>query len=381
MAETSRMSDRIQRALKSPEQSRLESALQELRDSRRSGDRFAMIREAAVESTRLRIPTRSSIAFRVLDEAIEPAVERAQDAHYTAVTAAGGKRKASSAGLEDAIDNYKQSLSHIDTSEMYFDLHCDQIRAKITKVVESGVFKKTEFCGAIEVSNASVNIFLKMRGAFRGATSKAFIHAWDWFKQREIAGLKLPDPNKRRQTAAVRAALTAATADGASYPGASAGASTSATASALVSPISPAPNSGSTSGAPPSIPDIGGIHLPGEDTDEVPVYDTCTEVREKIDAHLLAHKGLTQAQFCRDIYAHGLKSPTRCKGIQPKQLSDFRHKQGSNAGATSSVFYAASVYFEKIRLAQGAPKSAHRLEMERRWGPEGFDRDHDDRAP
>ncbi|KAK8022846.1 hypothetical protein PG993_013613 [Apiospora rasikravindrae] len=287
-----------------------------------------MIREAVKEGTHLHVPTRSSIA-----------VERAKDAHYTTVTAIGRKRRASSASLQDAIDSYKQNLSHIDTSEIYIDLH---------------------------FSNASVNIFLKMRGPFQGATSKAFIQAWDSFKQRKLAGLKLPDPNKRRQTEAARAVL--------------------ATAAAQTEPrtLVQVPASAQRRvhfGAPPSIPDISSIHLPGEDTDEVPVYDTCTVIREEIDAHLLAYEGLTQVQVCRDIYAHGLKSPTRCKGIQPKQLSDFRHKQGSNAGATRSVFCAAYVYFEKIRLAQGAPKSAHRLEMESRWGPEGFDRDRDDRTP
>ncbi|KAK8057000.1 hypothetical protein PG996_010937 [Apiospora saccharicola] len=317
-----------------------DTALDELRHSRRTGDRFAMMRQAVEES--VRIPTNRSVAFGVLTKDNEAAVTRTKAAHRaatatTASASAGRKRKASS--LQDDMDDYKQSLPHIKTSGMHVDLDCDQVRARINKVVDSGVMKKTEFCDAIGASNAAVNAFLKKPwGPLDGANSKAFYKAWDWFKQREIAGLKLPNVNKRRQTEAARAA-----ADRPANTGASAGANL------------------------------------GEETDEVPIHDTCDVAREKIDEHLATCR-VSQAQFCRDIHAHGLNSPTRCKGIQPKQLTEFRHKNGSNAGATSIVFYAAYVYFEKIRLAQDQPKSKFRLEMEKRW-PDGFDRKHDDRMP
>jgi hypothetical protein len=35
------------------------------------------------------------------------------------------------------------------------------------------------------------------------------------------------------------------------------------------------------------------------------------------------------------------------------------------------VFYAAYVFFEKVRLAEGKPKSKHRVEMEEIWGGKG----------
>lgn len=35
------------------------------------------------------------------------------------------------------------------------------------------------------------------------------------------------------------------------------------------------------------------------------------------------------------------------------------------------MFYAAYVYFEKVRLAEGKPKSKHRLKMEEIWGDKG----------
>ncbi|KAJ3542997.1 hypothetical protein NM208_g3800 [Fusarium decemcellulare] len=132
----------------------------------------------------------------------------------------------------------------------------------------------------------------------------------------------------------------------------------------------------STSKATKALPDISDIQLYREETDEVPVYDDCNEIRRKIKAHMKT-PGLTQAQFCRDLYAQ-LNAP-KCKGIQSKQLTDFCRAKGANAGAKSSVFYAAYVYFEKLRIAQGKPLTKHRMDMEAVW-PGGFPRDRDDRT-
>lgn len=123
------------------------------------------------------------------------------------------------------------------------------------------------------------------------------------------------------------------------------------------------------------IPDISDIHFHDEKTDNVPVFDSADEIRKKINAHLKT-PGLTQAQFCRDLFAQ-LQAPT-CKAIQSKQLADFRAKKGPLSGCTSSVCYTAYVLFEKIRLAKGKPKSAHRLEMEKAHRG-GVDRTHDGR--
>ncbi|CAJ2504331.1 Uu.00g117250.m01.CDS01 [Anthostomella pinea] len=125
------------------------------------------------------------------------------------------------------------------------------------------------------------------------------------------------------------------------------------------------------------LPDTSAIRLPGEETNQVPVYDSCDEIRKKINAHLKT-PGLTQAQFCRDIHAQ--LNQAKSKGIQSKQLADFRSKKGPNAGAKSVVFYSAYVYFEKLRIAQKKPKSSHREKMEEVWGAAGIDREHDHTA-
>ncbi|KAI0835656.1 hypothetical protein F5Y06DRAFT_275952 [Hypoxylon sp. FL0890] len=252
------------------------------------------------------------------------------------------KKRKSETSLDDEIAAYKQHLD-ISTDNLDIDITCNQLRGKINKLLDNGIMKKGEFCRAIGCNANSVNTFLSKRGSMEGEFSSVYTNAWSWFKQRELAGLKMPNTKKRQKTEAAAVA------------------------------------SASNSGATSSIPgiDISSVQLPGEETDSVPVYDTCDEIRKKINAHLQT-PGVTAAQFCRDIYAQ-LKQP-KVKSFQSKQLSDFRGKKGPTAGCTSLVFYAAYVYFEKKRIAEGKPKSQHRVNMEKIWAKEGgFDREHDGR--
>lgn len=217
----------------------------------------------------------------------------------------------------------------------------------MNKLFDSGVMNKAEFCRATGTNSNSLNNFLKQKGTYGGSGSCVWRNAYDWFKQREVMGLKMPDPKKRRIAEAKKNEAEGKTSKGKSS-------STSVT----------------------GLPDISNIHLPDEEIDDVPVYDDCDEIRRKINAHLMT-TNVTQAQFCRDLYAQ-FKVPT-CKGIQSKQLSDFRSTKGSNCGAKSSVYYAAYVYFEKLRIAQGKPMSQHHaLNMD--LNPGGLPRDVDGRA-
>ncbi|KAK8131031.1 hypothetical protein PG984_007469 [Apiospora sp. TS-2023a] len=137
---------------------------------------------------------------------------------------------------------------------------------------------------------------------------------------------------------------------------------------------------GSSPGGPPLTdgPDLSRIHLEVGDDGLVPVFDTCDEVRLKINEHMKNTPGLTAAQFCRDLYVH-LRG-TKFTGLQSKQLNDFKAKEGPRAGCSSSLFYAAYVFFEKLRIAQGQPKSQHRITMETIWASQGgFDLKNDGR--
>ncbi|SCV50057.1 uncharacterized protein FFB14_11246 [Fusarium fujikuroi] len=182
---------------------------------------------------------------------------------------------------------------------------------------------KAEFCRATGANSNSLNKFLKQKGPFGGSNSAVWRNAYVWFQQREVMGLKMPDAKKRQLKQSKKEA--------------------------------------------PDGTHSKGVALP--DINDVPIFDDCDEIRRKINAHMKI-PSMTQAQFCRDIYAQ-FKAPM-CKGIQSKQLSDFRK-------AKSSVFYGAYVYFEKMRIAQKKPVTKHRVEMTF-MHPGGIPRDRDDRT-
>lgn len=117
-------------------------------------------------------------------------------------------------------------------------------------------------------------------------------------------------------------------------------------------------------------PELDKVRLRGEKRAAVPVFDSCDEIRAKLDAYLSHPQRPTRAHFCSVLHAQ-LKA-TSSKGIWGIQLQLFRSKQGLSAGNNMSIYYAAYIFFEKLRIAEGRPKSSHRLEMERLY-PRGLE--------
>nr|POE56421.1 hypothetical protein CFP56_50965 [Quercus suber] len=180
-------------------------------------------------------------------------------------------------------------------------------------------------------------------GKFKGDGSDVYFAAAEYFMTREAQGKKLPT----RASAQKKQKVSTESGDQAAK----------------------------TKNKKVEVPDVSNIHLDGEDTDSVKVFDTCDEVRRKITAHLSKYTGLTKAQFGRDVLSC-LHASKRSASIQGTTMDRFRNYRGPCAGATSNLFYGAYVYFEKLRLVEGKPKSKHRVEMEKVW-PRGFDVDHD----
>jgi hypothetical protein len=186
--------------------------------------------------------------------------------------------------------------------------------------------KKGEFEKAIGSSSRSLNTFMGQNGPMKGMGSSTYDNAFIFFKKRELQGIK--QPRKKVKKADEQQKI-----------------------------------------------DVSGIHLDGEDEDEVEVYETCDEVRKKVNAYL-REPNVTQAGFCREIS----KTFHTGRKVSPKTLTDFLSKKGPSAGNTSAAFYAAYVYFEKLRIKEGKPKSKLRQEMEEIWdgsrsweGRAGFD--------
>lgn len=107
--------------------------------------------------------------------------------------------------------------------------------------------------------------------------------------------------------------------------------------------------------------------LDGEDDGSVPVYDTCNDVRTKIDAHLKKHK-LSKKVFAEEI---SKCQPSGATSVTGDQVSVFQKKNGPLAGNSTKAFYASYVYFEKLRIKEGKDKSKKRKEMEDIHGEKG----------
>jgi len=212
---------------------------------------------------------------------------------------------------------------------VYVTQNCDQIRRKIHAFINSGEMKVGEFQKAIGVNSKGYGMFMGQSGRDKGSGSNTYVEAFKFFKKREEKGLKIAASKKKAKTA------DAVTSNG----------------------------------------DLDAIRLEGEDDVSVPIFDSCDEIRRKIRAYLAGSNG-TQADFLRAIakpYNDGRK-------IQSKVLNDFLGKKGAYAGNTSAVFYGAYVFFEKMRIRDGKPKSKHRQDMEKAHGSGGLDtkrrRDH-----
>lgn len=240
---------------------------------------------------------------------------------------------------------------------------CEAVRARINKLIEAGIMNKTEFAKAIGCrGTGTLSSFMNKTGRRGGSQSSVWYMAFAWFKQREVAGLKMPDVTKRQKLDADRVVAAAVAAP--------------ATASPPVRPTIPGRSvtmAEIRAAAAPAV--VANIFLPGEEDGTVYVFDSCDEVRRKINAHLL-RPGVTQAGFCRELTA---QMPPGTKAILTAQLATFRGKQGAIAGAKTNTFYAAYVYFEKVRLVRKEPKTEHRLGMEIAWD-HGMNRDVDEKS-
>jgi hypothetical protein len=88
---------------------------------------------------------------------------------------------------------------------------------------------------------------------------------------------------------------------------------------------------------------------------------SCDVVRRKIEAYI-KKPGVTRASLLRELAG---QFELQSVSLQSKQLNDFLTKRGALDGNTSRVYYAGYVFFERLRLAEGKPKSEHRKRMEK----------------
>ncbi|TKA78340.1 hypothetical protein B0A55_03630 [Friedmanniomyces simplex] len=122
-----------------------------------------------------------------------------------------------------------------------------------------------------------------------------------------------------------------------------------------------------TSRTAPPAADISSIHLEGEADEETPIFDTYDDVRKRMNQALPT---TTQAALSRTLTELLPKSK-----VSSHQLAAFLKFKGPQEGAHNPAFYAAYVYFEKLRISEGKKKSAKREKMEQIWGGRRDDND------
>ena len=93
-------------------------------------------------------------------------------------------------------------------------------------------------------------------------------------------------------------------------------------------------------------------------SDDLKIYDSCTEVRSKIRA-FLDRDGVTKKALCRAL-----------GDMNHNSLNQFLNAQGQKRAGTIA-YKQAYVFFEKLRILEGEPKSFDRLRNEAKL-PEGF---------
>jgi hypothetical protein len=258
--------------------------------------------------------------------------------------ASSKKRKAAEVDEEDDVE--LADLDDFNPSDWIVNKDCDQVRRLINRFLDLGTMTKTAFAREIGVSLSSLSGFLGANGPTAGSRSAAYNAAWEYFRKREMSGMEMPA--KKQKTTDAHAEMEGPT----------------------------KPAAGKKTKAPAGPVDVSDIYLEGEEDDDVLCFDTADEIRRKITVYL-KWPGMTQALLCRQIYAEckGPERPERC--FQASQLAQFRKAKGPLNGARKPIFYGAYVFFEKLRIKEGKPKSKHRQDMELIWQGEGLPRERD----
>lgn len=298
-------------------------------------------------------------------------------------SAAGGKRgtkRKSTDALPEDPDEIKAMMFPPELDEIEDDdprleqfprETCNQVRRKIRAWTDSGAQNIGEFQRTIGVSGPAYGRFMNRAGTWAGEETDTYWKAQLYFNKRRLLGLPLakPKPKKPKTTTT---STTAAAAAGAA--GAAAGAAASASASGADADAAAAAAAKKAEQLEAKVARLldtcDDITLPGEGTEAgVPVYDTPAEMRKKFRA-LMAKEGVTKSAFMRAL-SKMIPHETR---VSAQNLKTFMDQTTTMDGNTSKSFYAGYLLFEKQRIRDNKPKSAFRLEMEARHGPEGVNR-------
>lgn len=123
-------------------------------------------------------------------------------AHAQPAQLAGSKRKSTDAPPTIDLDDFDVPEGQVMDS-------CTVVRGKIKRFLDSGEMRIGQFCDAIGVSQNAYRRFMAEKGQYGGMGCDTYQSAWEFFRKRELAGLKIPT-KKQKTAAAAKAGASAA---------------------------------------------------------------------------------------------------------------------------------------------------------------------------
>mmetsp|Transcript_41398 Transcript_41398/g.81120 ORF Transcript_41398/g.81120 Transcript_41398/m.81120 type:complete len:322 (+) Transcript_41398:35-1000(+) len=203
---------------------------------------------------------------------------------------------------------------------------CNVIRTEITRFLSSSQMTQTAFLRDIGCNSNSYGRFMKLKGPMNGIQNGVYWGAARFFEKKKLT----EEWEKKHNPAAAKRKRESAAAEKKS------------TKSKLEDVQSKA-NISYTEG---------------------PIYDSCPDIRRKITAFLKS-SGTTGTAFCRLIGcpANSLTRFMKHKPV-PGTSGDAQKTRFQQPGAAMSIYPNAYHFFERLRLAEGQPKTKKRIENE-----------------
>ncbi|KAI0397644.1 hypothetical protein F5Y17DRAFT_414049 [Xylariaceae sp. FL0594] len=243
---------------------------------------------------------------------------------------------------ERVLAEYKKDLDSLIPVQTFAgepnpDMAIEEVRQRVRNLLDAEIATQHEFAKMLNCSSSSLSWWLSFEGGLGRPTKRGgsiFHSAYAWIRQREVAGCKVPERLKRV---------------------------------APYVPLDPKKKNSTLNGGSRSYvrtrrtsshrdiiqAEMNCIILDGQEDDSVEIYDSCDEVRRKIEEYLSPanNPGLTPTRFCRDLAQ--MLAPAAdgsVRRVGHSQLAHFRSYRGARSGAKNIVFYAAYVFFEKLRI-------------------------------
>ena len=167
---------------------------------------------------------------------------------------------------------------------------------------------------------------MQQSGKEKGMGSDTFVAAWEFFKKREMAGLKMP-PAKKTKTAE-------------------------------------AGNKKSSKKATDEAIDVSDIHLDLEDREAVPIFDTCNEVRRKIRLYL-KRPGVSKAGLLRQLAEQLSEKPST--GVSTTCFTTFMAQKGNMRCGGALIYYGAYC----LLRSSASRRERRRARRVKRWKRHG----------